>query len=334
MIGMKESCLALKKRYEGAGLAINECTLVRDEAACFPFINGISLAELMDSCLEQDDIEGFLAYFREFVKKIGYGQESPVTNMDPVFSNILIREDQWNLIDYEWTFPKQVDGKELAYRALYCYLLEDKKREKLPFQKILEELGITEEAAARYREKEAVFQQFVTANNHSMAQLRDDIGYQIIQPLKWIDRYQDSAGVNRVQIYEDRGAGYQEETSYFVPDAYQGENHIEFLLKVPGEVRNLRLDPSMDACVVKVAELTWNGLRVNMNHKRLVVVNGRRIAAKGTMLPTIVFPTTDPNINIRLDRLNRLPDNQLYVKLEIVRIPMAMAQDMALKNRR
>ena len=50
------------------------------------------------------------------------------------------------------------------------------------------------------------------------------------------------------------------------------------------------------------------------------------------MLPSIVFPTTDPNINIRLERLNRLENNRLNVKMEIVRIPMIMAADMAQKT--
>ena len=38
--------------------------------------------------------------------------------------------------------------------------------------------------------------------------------------------------VNRVQIYEDRGSGYQEEESYYVRDAYQGDWLIVLELKV------------------------------------------------------------------------------------------------------
>ena len=176
------------------------------------------------------------------------------------------------------------------------------------------------------------FQQFVTENNRSMAQIREDIGYQITQPVKWVDRYQDAAGLNRVQIYEDKGAGYQEEGSYFVQDAYQGENLIEFSVTVGGDVKNLRIDPAMDSCIVKIQEMTWNGLRVDMTNRRIVVANGRMAAAGESVLPSIVFPTIDPNINIRLERLNRLENNRLNVKMEIVRIPMIMAADMAQKT--
>ena len=342
---MADSYLALQERYEGSGLMVNRCRLEGADAAeaekaavcdcwarqelsaCFEFVSGVPLTKLMDECLAQGDEEGFLKLFREFVRKIGYRPECAVTDMDPVFSNVLVAGENWTLIDYEWTFQKAVDGKELAYRAIYCYILEDPKREKLPMELIQKELGITEEEASLYREKEMQFQQFVTEKNRSMAQIRDDIGYQITQPVKWVDRYQDSAGVNRVQIYEDCGEGYREECSYFVPDAYHGENLIEFTGNVSGKVKNLRIDPAMDSCIVKLQELTWNGEPVNVSNKRLAVANGR-VAAKKGQLPSIVFPTTDPNLNIRVERLKRLENNELHVKMEIVRIPAAMAEDI------
>ena len=329
--GMVDSYQALLRRYEGSGLKINICNL-QEADACFEYVEGVPLSQLMDQCLETGDTERFLSYFREFVKRIGYGQDSDVTDMDPVFSNIMVSGEEWTLIDYEWTFHKKVDIRELAYRAIYCYLLEDKKREKLPMEAVLKELGISAQEGLRFRDREMEFQQFVTGNNRSMAQIRDDIGYQITQPVKWVDRYQDAAGVNRVQIYEDKGQGYREEDSYFVQDAYQGENLITFTAEVNGEVKNLRIDPAMDSCMVKIQEMTWNGLSIDMSSRRIVVANGRIAAAGDSILPSIVFPTTDPNINIRLERLHRLESNKLHVKMEIVRIPMAMAADMAQKS--
>ena len=97
-------------------------------------------------------------------------------------------------------------------------------------------------------------------------------------------------------------------------------------------MKNLRIDPAMDSCIVKIQEMTWNGLRVDMTNRRIVVANGRMAAAGESVLPSIVFPTIDPNINIRLERLNRLENNRLNVKMEIVRIPMIMAADMAQKT--
>ena len=241
--------------------------------------------------------------------------------------------DRWTLIDYEWTFGKPIDTKELAFRAIYCYLLEDEKRNKLDVDRILQELQITEEDAENYREQELKFQRFVTGNKRSMAEMRDLIGYRCMVPQKWIDRYQDSEKVNRVQIYEDTGSGYQEENSYFVREAYQGENQIELTLSVSGDVRMLRIDPAMDSCMVTIQEMTFNGESVPLDKKKLMITNGKVAKpaekSEGSYQPSIVFPTTDPNINIAVSELERRAENELYVRMEIVRIPLGMAQNMA-----
>lgn len=326
----------LMEKYRGGNLEINKCTLEETEGtvcARFEFVEGTPLSELMDSCLEKDDLEGFHKLFMEYVERIGYHSEYPVADFDLIFANILVDGDRWTLIDYEWTFGKPIDTKELAFRAIYCYLLEDEKRNKLDVDRILQELQITQEDAENYREQELKFQRFVTGNKRSMAEMRDLIGYRCMVPQKWIDRYQDSEKVNRVQIYEDTGSGYQEENSYFVREAYQGENQIELTLSVSGDVRMLRIDPAMDSCMVTIQEMTFNGECVPLDKKKIMITNGKvaKPAEKNDAgyQPSIVFPTTDPNINIAVSELERKAENEMYVRMEIVRIPLSMAQNMA-----
>lgn len=325
--GMAVAYENLQKKYKGGNLEINRCKLVEeggDLFAQFEFVQGTSLSELMDSCLDKGDLEGFYKYFKEYVERIGYNSEYPVADFDLIFANILVNKDKWTLIDYEWTFGKPIDTRELAFRAIYCYLLEDEKRNKLNLDLILEELQITEEDAENFREQERDFQRFVTGKHMSMAQMRDLIGYRMMIPQKWVEKYHDSESVNKVQIYEDRGSGFKEEESYFVPEAYQGENLIELELTVSGDVLNLRIDPAFDCCVVRIEEMTFNGETVPIDKKKVLAVNGR-IARPSTL----IFPTTDPNINIALSELTRQPENTLYVRMEVVRLPIAMAQEMA-----
>lgn len=325
--GMAVAYENLQKKYKGGNLEINRCKLVEeggDLFAQFEFVQGTSLSELMDSCLDKGDLEGFHKYFKEYVERIGYNSEYPVADFDLIFANILVNKDKWTLIDYEWTFGKPIDTRELAFRAIYCYLLEDEKRNKLNLDLILEELQITEEDAENFREQERDFQRFVTGKHMSMAQMRDLIGYRMMIPQKWVEKYHDSESVNKVQIYEDRGSGFKEEESYFVPEAYQGENLIELELTVSGDVLNLRIDPAFDCCVVRIEEMTFNGETLPIDKKKVLAVNGR-IARPSTL----IFPTTDPNINIALSELTRQPENTLYVRMEVVRLPIAMAQEMA-----
>ncbi len=333
--GMAVAYESLKERYAGSTLHINQCTLVDNGTelyAEFEFVKGQPLSQLLDECLENGDMDGFYDYFRKYIEKIDYNSQAPVADFDLVFSNILVDGEDWTLIDYEWTFGKPVETRELAFRAIYCYLLEDEKRGSLELEGILELLQITQEDAQLLREQESDFQRFVTGNRMAMAQMRELIGYRVMQPQKWIDRYQDSEQINRVQIYEDLGDGYQEENSYFVKDAYQGENHIELEIPVSGNVKMLRIDPCMDSCMVKICALTLNGVEIPLQNKKNLLINGRLIKAarkEEAYHPSMVFATTDPNINLVLEGLERKGENVLYASMEIVRMPMEMAMDMA-----
>lgn len=330
--GMASSYEKLAERYRGGSLEINRCRLEesgQEFCAGFEFVQGTPLSELMDRCLEEDDLDGFYGYFREYVKRTGYHDEYPVSDFDLVFSNILVDGEKWTLIDYEWTFDRSIPVKELAYRAVYCYLLENEKRGKIDRRRILTELGLTEEEAAAIEGQEIQFQKFVTGQAYSMAQMRDLIGNRIMVPQKWIDKYEDLSGGNRVQVYEDTGNGYHEEQSYFVPDAYQGENRIELRLQVGGEVKRLRIDPAFGECMVKIHEITLNGGQVPLEKRKMLTANGKIIRGgapeSGRNRPEIVFATEDPNFSLELGRMKLQDENELCVSLEIVRLSAQMA---------
>lgn len=334
--GMAAAYENLVARYESGRLGINRCELLAEEkyvCAEFEFVQGKPLSQLMDECLEREDQEEFKRLFREYVDRTGYNSEFPAADFDLIFSNILVEGEKWTLIDYEWTFGKSIEPKELAFRAVYCYLLEDEKRNRLDLDWILEELGISQEEAEAYREQERDFQKFVTGKRLAMAEIRDLLGGRVMTPQKWIDRYQDSEAVNRVQIYEDRGQGCSEENSYFVQEAYQGENLIEMELTVEGDVELLRIDPAFASCVVKLQEVTFNGERVPLEKRKILLSNGKLAQPveqkRENYCPSIVFPTEDPNLCLALRELKRQPENKLYVRMEVHRLPLEMAKDMA-----
>ncbi|MBR1930497.1 MAG: class I SAM-dependent methyltransferase [Lachnospiraceae bacterium] len=327
----------LQEKYAGGKLEINRCEVIEegnDLYAQFEFVQGRPLLELMDECMQRDDIEGFQKMFREYVERTGYNSDFPVSDFDLIFGNLLVDGERWTLIDYEWTFGKPMPVKELAFRAIYYYMRDDEKRNKISMDWVFEELGITDEDAEDYWEREKEFQTFIRGERMSMAQMRDLIGHRLMKPLNWIGHYGDSGDVNRVQIYEDTtGEGYSEEQSYFVREAYQGDNRIELELEVGGDVRMLRIDPGMDSCMVKILEMTFNGVRVPLEKRKLMLVNGRIVKPADkeneAYQPSIVFPTTDPNINIDLTQLDRQAKNLLCARMEIVRIPLTIAEDMA-----
>ena len=314
----------LKERYKGSKLSINKCKLFDQDMPYveFEYVEGITLAEMFDEYLKKDDLDGFHALFEEYVKRISFGEEARVADYDMIFANILVNEKKWTVIDYEWTVESRVDTKEIAFRSLYCYLLENEWRNKCDVGRALDFLGIKPEDMPDYQGKEINFQKQVMGKRMSMSQIRELLNQGTFAPVKWMGKIEESAGKDRVQVYEDKGNGYSEETSYFVEDAYVGEHQLEVTLKVTGDVKHLRIDPSMDSCVCRIKELTFNGEDIPFANRKAVTINGRMAGN------TFVFSTTDPNINLHLENMNSKAENEVVLSLEVNRMAASICEDL------
>lgn len=321
----------LQDRYQGGELRINRCKLVEGASGQQPFVEleyveGITLGELLDQCLEQRDTEGFRKLFRKYVSLLDYHSEASVADFDPIFSNILVscRDTEkpfdpldnsvWTLIDYEWTYEKQVDTRELAFRAICCYLLEDGKRDVLDVEGLRQELEITEKCAEEYRNREREFQRFVTGQHRAMVELRDLIGYKCYRPQDYLEGIKLEEARGRIQIYEDRGQGFREETSYF-PDenVVVDEQGLHMTLTVADGVKMLRVDPGYAECLVRIRELNWNSRPILWRRKAgLVTSNGTRLDDTDSF----VFCTRDPNLMISLEGQSFFETNTLEICIE------------------
>lgn len=339
--GLRTAYESLSERYRGSALEINACQVEEKNGslfAQFEFVGGTPLSELMDRCLEKGDLEGFRSYFWQYVEKIGYNSEYPAADFDLIFSNILVEpalpskegissregmssqgrmtaEDRWTLIDYEWTFGEAIQTRKLAFRALYCYLLEDERRNKFDFDSILGELGITEEEAGALREQERTFQRFVTGNCRSMGEVRNLLGHECYPVKEVLESVNRRERLSRIQIYEDRGEGFREENSYFADGCLREDDQgLHLTLTVEAGVRGLRIDPAFTDCVVRIKELKWNG--------RIFPHRGKAASAftsNGTRLDntdSIVFSTQDPNLVLSLGEMPSRESNCLEICLE------------------
>lgn len=320
---MEEYYRLLEKRYQGSGLSVNPCTWKEEGYAAFPFEKGRTLEALLDECLEQDDMEGFYELFDRYLKLISFGEEEAVCDYDLIFANILVDGDKWTVIDYEWTMEKQIPAKEIAFRAVYCYVLEEEKRNKLNLDYIIERLGITPVQADEYREKEIKFQKSVTGKRKSMGEIRATIGTYSVDPKVLMEQHLQEILDKRIQIYTDCGNGFSEAESYYLPDIYTEENLIEAEIPFDGNVKALRIDPADRCCMVKVRELLVNGVAVPLNKKQ-VITNGTMLGKDG-----YVFATNDPNMTILMDGIPRTGENTLSVKLEIAPLTSSLAQTVA-----
>ena len=330
----------LEERYEGSRLSVNRCRLVEQENCPyveFEYVAGRPLSELLDECLEKGDTEGFWHYFEEYLERIGYREDYPVTDYDMVFSNLLVDGDKWTLIDYEWTLDKAMETRDLAFRAVYCYLLENEKRNRLDPDRVLKRLEITEEQAQDFRDRERKFQRYVEGKAISMAVLREIMGRKLIDPQKLMQEKEQHEAMTRIQVYEDTGRGFSEENSRFLTQQYDDNGCIELELPVSGDVRMLRIDPAMDSVICCITGLSFNGEEVPLTTPKLIEINGRLIKTKeedGGMHLTAVFPTADPNIRIDIARLQLQAENLLKIRMETRRLAGQMAEDVVKAVRR
>lgn len=321
----------LSERFEGGKLQINSCKLnedfinskrVKDDTfVTFEYLNGKTLEELLDNCLERNDLEGFHALFDEYLERISYRVEMETTDYDLIFANILITEDgQWHVIDYEWTFDKSVEAKEIAFRAIYCYLLQDEKRNKLNLDSILGKLGITESEAEGYRRQEMKFQKYVTGKRMSMEEIRGVIDQPIyaLSELPMLTPAEKQK--EKVQIYEDKGTGFSEEQSFFLEEVMGCER--KFRLVFEGERKALRIDPCSDFCIVYLEEIRWNGKPVPLKGKNFAT-NGVR-----TGEGVYAFSTQDPNITLQLAEWEQKQENVLEVSMQVTKVPEETARHM------
>ena len=321
--GMKRSCERLKERYSGSGLAINECTLSENGSyAEFPYEKGVTLEELLDRCLERDDMDGFYRLFDRYYELISFGEEKDVTDYDLIFANILVDGDRWTVIDYEWTLDERIPSAEIAFRAVYCYVLEEEKRNKLNLDLIMDKLGISQQKAEDYREKEGKFQKKVTGRRSSMGEIRASIGTYSVDPKMLMECHLKKILNQRIQVYYDRGNGFTEEDSFYMPDIYVSEYEIEARIPFDGNVRRLRIDPADRSCMIKIKELRQNEMDVPLQ-KKYVQTNGKTIKPG-----CYVFETQDPNVCIAVSHLSMHGENLLFVKMELAPVPTDMANDM------
>ncbi|MCQ2519015.1 MAG: class I SAM-dependent methyltransferase [Lachnospiraceae bacterium] len=320
----------LKKRYEGGKLKINRCEVINKEenpVACFEFVRGKTLEELLDNCINENNLAGFDSLFGKYLDLVGYNDTERIADIDIVFSNILVDEetDSWTLIDYEWTKESLVPVRETAFRAIYCYLLEDKKREKINYDLILERINISNEAAELLKEDEAAFQKRVTGKYRSMQELRDMIGKKISSPYEFIEKLSDSSGAYMFQIYPANFDGtFSEETSYFYDKAYTDDKSASVCVPISPEMRYVRLDPLRNYCLVRILEADIDGNPYPIDSKKFLLCNGRRIGSD-----SFVFATEDPNLVFTLEGLARNADSLLNVTMEITELTKETAEKIS-----
>ncbi len=316
---MAESYKKLEEKYAGSRLHINKCNLLTTENkiyADFEYVKGIELASLLDRALMKEDLEDFYKLFDKYVRLTGYNDSYPFTDIDLVFSNILIdpNKDIWTLTDYEWCKEGSTKVRETAYRAIYCYLLENPDRKKFNLDLLLDKLVLSREAAAEIERDEEIFQKKVNGRNITLPEIKSRMGFGSFNPLSSSVKINNNSKIYKFRIYPGGSHGeFSEETAFDIKDAYISDTQAEATIPVMIEDLVMRVDPLNAPCIVTILEAKLGEADFPVDSKKYVVSNGKRAGKE-----TFIFKTQDPNLYFNIGGFFHNEDTFLYLKLDII----------------
>jgi len=168
-------------------------------------------------------------------------------------------------------------------------------------REILKELEITDEEADEYRMQEQLFQKYVTGNMKSMAEIRDMIGFRYIYLEPYFKKENEQREKERVQIYEDYGEGYREESSYFVRDVQSDREERIIRIPITKNIRQVRIDPAMTYCMIRMISMKIDDREMMLEKNAALSTNGIKIGESNVY----VFATPDPNLNLSFSELSK-----------------------------
>lgn len=313
---MYENYKKLNQRYKGTELEVNTCSIEKEgeaPVAVFDYVKGPTLSEMFDRYLATGHVKEFNELFNKYVVLIGAGEDSEFSDFDAVFSNIIVGQDRWTLIDYEWCKPIAIPFKETAYRSLYCYMLENKNVKGIDVDSILKRLELARESAGEIELDEASFQKKVTGKNLSLEELVGHLGNKSVNPIPLAKNYLENQSIYKLRVYPSNPLGeFSEEKAYDYPNAFNPDNSAEILVNVTASTPIIRIDPLDKSCLVRVLEAFVGEQNFPVENKKLLTCNGKRLNKD-----SFIFNTNDPNLIFNLSGFDLKSGSYLSLKLEI-----------------
>lgn len=273
---MYDMCRRFQKQYEGSGVQVCPCILEGD-AACFAYMKGHNLKELMTEAVarnEQPEFYRMFDRFTTFVRAQGetvsdeggklfreiFGMDYPAgwdslqvhcpVNLDLNFDNVIVDGDVWTVLDYEWSFDMAVPVEFLLYRSVFYLIYQSPYQTELEAMKLYERAGVPAEYMDCFAQMEQAFQRYVVGNAREVKQYGNrgiNVKKLMLQRV-WEDRE------IAFQVYEDMGAGIREEDSCRVIAELNEEKRFQFRYTPRENVSRLRIDPGDTAILLHFDE--------------------------------------------------------------------------------
>ena len=237
---MPEKHQWLVERYGDTAIDINDVKRT-DKGMQFAFVSGESIQSKLDLYILQGNEKKVRQLLNEYVERLlrhgSYrGDFQPnadeqkifgnvemrdidlakVSNIDVIFPNVLVDEEKWHVIDYEWTFRFPVPCNFILYRMIHYYLESDGKRAVLREFDFYKKAGISEEELEIYAEMERNFQKYMEGKHVPLRSMYDEVSPGKVDVPAYYERIRAAFALRRLQVFYDRGSDFSEADSGWI----------------------------------------------------------------------------------------------------------------------
>lgn len=202
--------------YRELGLFLNEYHEDADGEKYFSFVDGENLQSVLEDLIQKGREEKAKELFDEYIKRCfltretidfektdnfvkWYGDvEFPKGtkafangDCDLICSNIILKDDTWNIIDYEWSVDFPVPVKYLLYRSLFLAHHQIKKCAFLDLNTLMQTYEISEEEQRLFAQMDENFQAYVRGNVLPNHEILKRIGQETFTIIDWTNQKLD-----------------------------------------------------------------------------------------------------------------------------------------------
>lgn len=267
----------LQQEYQAEQFEVNRCQETA-QGVRLEYLTGETLQERMEKLNEQGQEAELEVYIEEYLKRMTQGHKwkkfqqteefcrvfgevslseklqcQEVTNIDMIFSNILLEGETWHFIDYEWTFSFPIPIHFVLYRAFLMAASEMPGVKALDLTKMLQRLGIGIEEQQAYQKMEAHFQEYVRGGEKPLRDMIREMGYKAI-PMTEVETLCTGQGLKQVIVNYKTAEGWKEQ-GQTLELANTGSDVARIHLPLTEEIQELELKIAQGSCLLWIKEL-------------------------------------------------------------------------------
>lgn len=334
ILHMEKAYALLSKQYKGTRLSFSPCRIVNDEAV-FAYVKGPSLEDILYDYAKKCDWKALISQIEDYFSVLfepayeaslasspkrdelfgdmaGKQKVLANANVDAVFSNVKgCREYQ--MFDYEWVMDFEMPVDFIKYRCLFYFLQGNHYCKELDLFSLFH---LSPEQIAVYEKAEAQFQSCIRNGKLTDHQMHTQLGQITIRKEDIIRISNQEKAGKSMQVYFDRGAGYQEATSVRIALAENG-THKRLCFVCDQDVKKVRIDPMEEYGIVHIEQLYSVDAGRSICKDLKIHTNGKVMKDR-----YYLFLTNDPMLEIVSHRLH---GRQIVLEAEVWPLEQSIA---------